>query len=194
MIPPKAHALIVAAALAASGVAAEAHIINFFAKLDGLQVVDPTNSTATGAASIKYDHHSFTINVKLYLDGIGIDDLKGDGPNDTPIHMHMAPVGENGPIVVDLSWWSTTHFIEYEPKKLFIQWDSVILGGEQGEFETDIFENDTALTNSGLYLDVHTNAYPAGEIRGQILPVPAPGPLATIAAAALVATRRRRAR
>lgn len=190
----KSAALIAAAVAAGAASTTHAHIINYFAKLDGLQVVDPTDSPATGVASIKYDHHSFVIYVKLYLDGIGMDDLKGDGPNDTPFHIHLASRGENGPLVVDLGWWSTTEFVEYEPKKLFVQWDSVVLGGDQGGFESDIFANDAALTAEQLYIDVHTNAYPNGEIRGQIFPVPAPGALATLGLAGLVAARRRRAR
>ncbi|MCC6968641.1 MAG: CHRD domain-containing protein [Phycisphaerales bacterium] len=192
MIPPKTYALIAATTLAATGVAANAHILPYFAVLDGPQVVDPTESLATGAASIGYDHHGFSVEVKLYLEGIGLDDLAGDGPNDTSIHIHKAPLGENGPLVVDLGWWSTTTLVEYEPKRLFAHWRGVFIGGEQGQLWSDFIDNQNALYDGLLYIDIHTNAYADGEIRGQILEVPAPGAPASVGLAGLIASRRRR--
>lgn len=184
------------ATLFLAGVApfANAHIIPYFARLDGPQVVDPTDSPATGACSIAYDHHGFSMDVKLYLEGISLDNLNGDGPNNTSIHIHMAPVGENGPIVIDLGWWIPSTLEEYEPNRIFAHWEGVQLGGQQGEVLSDYVENQDALYTNRLYIDVHTNAYADGEIRGQILEVPAPGAMATLGLAGLAVTRRRRAK
>lgn len=194
MASVKTKALTATLFLACVAPFANAHIIPYFAKLDGPQVVDPTDSPATGACSIAYDHHGFSMDVKLYLEGISLDNLKGDGPNNTSIHIHMAPVGENGPIVIDLGWWIPTTLEEYEPKRIFAHWEGVQLGGQQGEVVSDYVENQDALYTNRLYIDVHTNAYPDGEIRGQILEVPAPGALAMTGVAGLFATRRCRAK
>ncbi len=188
----RTRALMAVAILGSFGAVSRAHIMPYFAVLDGPQVVDPTDSLATGAASIGYDHHGFSIEVKLYLEGIGLDDLKGNGPNDTSIHIHKAPFGENGPLVVDLGWWSTTTLVEYEPKRLFAHWRGVFIGGEQGQLWSDFIDNQNALYDGLLYIDIHTNAYADGEIRGQILEVPAPGPVPALGLAGLIASRRRR--
>ena len=185
---------LLAAVLAGAAPAARAHIIDFCARLDGSQVVDPTGSPATGACSVKYNHHSFTIEVHLYLEGIGLDDLKGDGPNDTSIHIHSAPYGVNGPIAIDLGWWGVTTLEEYQPGRIYAHWQGVFISGEQGGVYSDFLETETALYDGNLYVDVHTNAYPDGEIRGQIVEVPAPGAMVMMGVAGLVATRRRRAR
>ncbi|MBL8761333.1 MAG: CHRD domain-containing protein [Phycisphaerae bacterium] len=176
----------------AAGSTAKAHIIPFFAMLDGPQVVDPTDSLATGAASIRFDHHGYAIEVKLYLEGIGLDDLKEDGPNATPIHIHKAPRGENGPIVIDLGWWTATTMEEYEPGRLFVHWEGVFIGGEQGNVYSEFTENEDALYDGNLYIDVHTNAYPTGEIRGQIFEVPGPGGAALLALGGVAMAGRRR--
>lgn len=194
MVSVKTKALTTALLLACFTPLANAHIIPYFAVMDATQVVDPTESPATGACSIGYDHHGFTMEVKLYLEGIGLDDLKGDGPNNTSIHIHKAPVGENGPLVIDLGWWTATTLEEYEPNRIFAHWQGVFIGGEQGEVWSDFVDNQFALYDGNLYVDVHTNAYPDGEIRGQILEVPAPGALAMLGVAGMVATRRRRAK
>ncbi|MCC6230743.1 MAG: CHRD domain-containing protein [Phycisphaerales bacterium] len=183
--------LIAAATLAGAASPAGAHIIPFFAALDGQQVVPQTDSLATGACSMGYNHHAFTIEIKLYLEGISLDDLKNDGPNSTPIHIHKAPVGENGPIVIDLGWWTTTTLEEYAPNRIFAHWQGVFIGGVQGNVESDFIDNENAFYDGTLYVDVHTNAYPGGEVRGQIYPVPAPASLALLGAAGLIASRRR---
>lgn len=185
-------ALAASALSAAACVPAHAHIIPFFAMLDGGQVVDPTDSLATGVASIGYDHHGFTIEVKLYLEGISLKDLKGDGPNDTSIHINLAPVGENGPTVIDLAWWTPTTFEEYAPNRIFAHWQGVLIGGEQGNIDSNILTDEDALYDGLTYIDIHTNNYPGGEIRGQIYEVPAPGALGLLGVAGLVAVRRRR--
>jgi hypothetical protein len=60
-------------------------------------------------------------------------------------------------------------------------------GVTQGNF-TDIWTgltagNIAALVNAGAYINIHTSAFPGGEIRGLIV-VPEPGPLALAAAGA----------
>ncbi len=192
MASVKANVLLSAALLAGTASVVRAHVIPYFAVMDAQQVVDPTDSLATGACSIGYDHHGFSMEVKLYLEGISLEDLSADGPNGTSIHIHKAVFGENGPLVIDLGWWFPTTLEEYEPNRIFAHWQGVFIGGEQGNVWSDFVDNQFALYDGHLYVDVHTTAYPNGEIRGQILEVPAPGAMAMMGVAASVATRRRR--
>ena len=49
-----------------------------------------------------------------------------------------------------------------------------------------------AFANGEAYLNVHTNLYPGGEIRGFLVPAPEPGTVGLLAGAGLIALRRRR--
>lgn len=83
----------------------------------------------------------------------------------TAAHIHLAPMGENGPIVVDL---------------LAGQAPSELVNGviASGEITADQFRSSFAdwpldtlfmvLNEGRAYVNVHTATYPAGEIRGQI--------------------------
>src|SRR5690606_22974647 len=83
-------------------------------------------------------------------------------------HIHVAPAGQNGPIVIELS-------------------PTIGEDGRGGTFtaENNTFDLSTlefpeghdansvrdAIVNGNAYVNVHTEAYGSGEIRGQLLPV-----------------------
>jgi hypothetical protein len=166
--------LCAAAAVAASGAAASAQQFNF--PLTGAQQVPANNSNAAGAAQLLYDSGSETFDLDLMVFGIGLNDLLGVGPNSTPVHIHNAPAGSNGPIVIDIG--NLGSFVQ-DGLGIRLQLDDVPIGN----FEPELFAGE-------LYVNIHTNAFPGGQIRGQI--VPAPGALALLAGAGVLATRRRR--
>ncbi|MBK9189116.1 MAG: CHRD domain-containing protein [Phycisphaerales bacterium] len=168
-----------------TGQAALAHIIEYNFVLNSPQVVPGVISPAWGEGYMAYNHHTVFFSMTIDLHGIFVEDLAASGPNATPIHMHLAPRGENGPIVVDLGLWGT--FTPTADGSRFTI-ASAFLGGQQGdEIFSDWFQVQTALFNERIYVDVHTAQYPGGQVRGQI-PAPATG----LALLGLFALRRRR--
>lgn len=179
--------LIGAAAVAALAGAASADIIVYDFFLSGEQEVPPTGSPAVGAAEFRYDTDTQNFDLDLMVYGIDLADLRDVGPNGTPIHIHMAPFGQNGPIVVDLGFF--TSFVD-DGLGIRYQIFGQLLGGQQGNLFTDPNDNEAALFAGNLYVNIHTNDFPSGEIRGQIVPAPAALPL--LGAAGVLAARRRR--
>ncbi len=105
---------------------------------DGTQEVPPTDSGAVGT-------------VRLGPNAVGGTDfwieVVHDVANPTGAHIHEAPAGQNGPVVVDLG----------DPTSPIIL-PSIDLSALIDE----LFAGD-------LYVNIHSAAEPAGEIRGQII-------------------------
>lgn len=160
-------------------------IFNF--NLDGSQEVPPTGSDAVGSAQLIYDDASKTFDLDLVVFGIALGDLMDVGPNDTPVHLHMAPPGENGPIVIDVGFFAE-FFADGQGIRLQIQ--DAPFGGQQGNLFSDPQENEAALFAGNLYLNIHTISFPGGEIRGQVIPGPAV--LASLMGAGVFLRRRSR--
>ncbi len=165
-------------ATAVALVTTTAHAGVFFDfQLTGGQEVPPNDSDSFGFATLEYMSDTQTFDLFVVTDGIAFDDLLGVGPNNTPIHIHNAAAGSNGPIVVDLGLEGS--FVD--------EGDGVLTFTA---FDVSINGFEDALFSAELYLNIHTSNFPAGEIRGQI--VPAPGAAALVGLAGLAATRRRR--
>ncbi len=158
-----------------TAMAGDSVFFDFF--LGGDQEVPANTSDSFGFATLEYSPAAQSFDLLLITDGIALGDLLGVGPNNTPIHIHSANAGSIGPIVVDLG----------------------LLGAFEDEgdgllsfsvFDIPIGDNEAALFNAGLYLNVHTSDFPGGEIRGQI--VPTPGGFALAGLGGLAVVRRRR--
>jgi hypothetical protein len=145
---------------------ASATIFNFQASMDGLQEAPPNASPGTGTATLQFDDSTNVLTL--------VGNYTGLLGTTTASHIHIAPVGVNGPIIIPLTHTGGT---------------AGTLSGAGALTAAQI----TALFNNGLYVNVHTNLFPGGEIRGVITLVPAPGALALLGLAGLVGTRRRRA-
>jgi hypothetical protein len=169
----KVRMMIAGVAIAAGAAVANAQEFNF--PLGGDQAVPANTSNATGAAQLLYDAGSETFDLDLMVFGIGLGDLRGAGPNNTPVHIHNAPRGVNGGIVIDIG--NLGSFVQ-DGLGIRLQLDDVPIGS----FESELFAGN-------LYVNIHTNQFPGGQIRGQI--VPAPGALAMLGLG-LIAARRRR--
>ena len=166
----------------------QAEVFEFNFPLVGAQEVPPNDTNAAGVVSLfAYDTATQTFDLDTFIVGIGIADLLGVGPNSTPIHIHLAPPGSNGTIVVDLGLHDS--FFEDGPG-IRLQLDDVLLGGVQGGIESDPIENEAALFAGDLYVNVHTNAFPGGQLRGQI--VPEPGTLLLLSLGGTMLLRRSR--
>ncbi|HZW09378.1 MAG TPA: CHRD domain-containing protein [Phycisphaerales bacterium] len=175
------------AVLAAAGSLASAEIIewNFF--MSGENEVPPNDSDATGAGQLLYNTDTQTFSMDIMIYGIDLADLAPVGPNGSPLHIHNAPVGENGPIVIDLGFISS--FVQ-DGQGIRYRVTDHLFGGTMGGVSSDPDDNEAALFAGELYVNVHTHEFMGGELRGQL--VPAPAALSTLALGLLAGARRRR--
>lgn len=107
------------------------------------EVFPRTNSTATGTGQLTFNLVTGTVTGGVTLSGITA----------TLAHIHSAIAGTNGPILVDFVQSGT------DPNR----WDA-----EAGGVLTA--DQVNALLAGQLYVNVHSAAFPGGEIRGQIKP------------------------
>lgn len=133
--------------------------------MNGAQETPPvsTPATGTGTATFNPTTNFFTLNyVFMGLVAPQID-----------AHIHVAPPGVPGPVIIPLPL------------------------GSPVSFSTTLTEAQEAQLLAGLmYVNIHSSAFPGGEIRGQLQAVPEPGTYGLIAAGLLVgvALWRRRTR
>lgn len=117
--------------------------------LSGDQQVPPVATEATGSATVSLEGD--TMSVSGDFSNLSSPPFEVAG---TPAHIHMAPAGENGDVIFPLN----------------------VSAAEDGS--SGVFSLSTTLTpeqvdafNAGeFYINVHTEANQAGEVRGQITP------------------------
>ena len=132
------HCIVSLVVLFAVSAPADAAIINWVANLSGAQEVPPNASLATGTGFGTYDTVTNLLSWTVIYAGMS-------GPL-TGGHFHRAPVGVNGPIIVNIGTGA-----------------SPIVGS------IAIAESDEpSLLGGNVYINLHTAAYPGGEIRGQV--------------------------
>lgn len=128
---------------------AHAGVIRFNATIDGAQ--DGTNSASTGTAVLWYDATANTFDLTVTL---------LDFPNPlTNSHIHEGAPGVAGPVVVPFG----------------AEADGYVRDGTTltGTFLDIPYTGDVeTLLTGGAYLNYHTAAFAAGEIRGRLLPEP----------------------
>lgn len=159
----------VSATQAASTAAPPSQILILTGDLIADQVVAGSNSTATGMATVQID--PAVEGMETFLDWSGLT-----GPADRA-HVHSGPEGSptdglffhevinEGDRTVPCQWSQSFESCVPETGSLF---DDQFPGGG-GSF--DSYEDFLAAARSGgLFLDMHTEQYPLGEIRAQLLP------------------------
>src|SRR5690242_19893138 len=145
-----------------AGVAVADHqATNFKAQLTGSQEVPPTGSAATGSFQMRLTDDGSRLHFRLRVEGMG---------RIIQSHIHMAPPGVNGPVVV--------FFFAPTPNTA----DHAITGNEfevagvrapaDFAFPAGVTYADflAALRSGATYVNVHSPEHPGGEIRGQIVP------------------------
>lgn len=162
--------LTVATASALTGAGAFAATFDFAAVINGDQEVPASGSPATGSATGVYDDVANTFSFSWMITGLtGVPAAPG-------AHIHAGFAGENGPIVFGFN----------EPDGTWSPSGSATWSGLTGAEVTRLFDG-------GFYLNFHTDDFPAGEVRGQILLVPSAGAgAAMLTAISVVGVRRRR--
>ena len=75
----------------------------------------------------------------------------------SPAHIHEAPAGSNGPVIFPLT---VTENIENGGSFL----------RENNKYHLTSAQKDT-LNAQGFYVNIHTEAHPSGELRGQLIPL-----------------------
>ncbi len=124
----------------------------FNAKLTGQEEVPPVQTQATGSAVF----HPMGDSVHFIINASDIQDVTGG-------HIHSGSQGENGPVVSTL--------FQFDSPQSDVNTDGMISavnleGPMQGKQISDL---SSAMKNGSTYVNVHTEQYPNGEIRGQIM-------------------------
>lgn len=151
------------------------------ANLTGSQVIEPTESQATGTATLELNSEG-NIDYSLTISNLDFGEWAEEGTPQTPdsehddvtaIHIHTGEQGINGPHAFNVL--ATNEQDETDLDIAFNEDDSVTLSGiwSQNEKEIpesliDFFDGGVPRTESDFYFQVHTEANPTGEIRGQI--------------------------
>lgn len=112
------------------------------AQLSAEQETMEVMSDATGLASFNLSLDNYKLEARVAIDGL-------TGPI-TGAHLHQAMPGMDGDVVINLTDLIEGNTIE-----------GVIIEGLNADFID-------ALKNGEIYINIHTDEYPAGEIRGQL--------------------------
>ena len=132
--------LVPSVALFAVGCSTMKSMVGMGTSLSGSQEVPAVQTSASGKSDIAVkDDHTVSGSVT-------VSDMKG-----TAAHIHEAPAGKNGGVIVPLTKTSDTTFTVPANTKL-----------------TD--EQYAAYKAGNLYVNVHSAAHPAGEVRAQLKP------------------------
>jgi hypothetical protein len=128
---------------------------SFTATLSGANEVPPVTTTATGTATLSVSGAQITYTVN-------VTDLQ----NVLVAHIHVAPAGANGPIRLNLCGTGAP-----EPDCSTSPTGVLVTGTNGTTFGDPPITFDSllsAMRTGGAYVNVHTDANPGGEIRGQI--------------------------
>jgi hypothetical protein len=155
--------------------------INYNATLTGNQQVPPVKTNGIGTASFELLDDNKTLHYQINV---------LDVPKITGIHIHEGKAGENGDVIVNLynpkeNIFQNENKIENETKLSQIESNSVTINGNtqnsliaSGTINNsdlkgpllgkDISDLINLMQSKNTYVNVHSESYPDGEIRGQI--------------------------
>jgi hypothetical protein len=125
-------------------------------ELSGLNEVPPTNSSSTGLAE-------FDI---LGTDSIRYDVNASNIQNVTAGHLHGGLEGENGPIIVTLFSYDTP--MNQVSESGIINSGNSSFQGATTTSQQQLEDFMNAMRTGQVYVNIHTEQNPDGEIRGQI--------------------------
>lgn len=177
----------VLAALALS-TGAQASTVTFEGLLTGAQEVPvPNNSPALGAGIVTVNTVTETFDVSLNVLGITLPQLN-DGLVAAPVgpvHLHNAPAGVNGGIVVPFAFGPLYSDIGNTPLGFALNATNLSAANITGGLDFASLLGELRAGN--IYFNVHTDAFPGGEIRGQLAIAPVPLPATGLMLGSVVA-------
>jgi hypothetical protein len=143
-----------------AGTAAQGQALNYRAHLSGAEEVPPADTRAQGQATFQLGSDGTAIHYRLIVANI---------ENVTQAHIHLAPAGVNGPVVVWLYPAAPPAALIPGRSNGVLAAGAIteanlvgLLAGQTLEELLDEFDAGNA------YVNVHTTQFPGGEIRGQI--------------------------
>ena len=130
----------------------------FSASLSGKDEVPPTESNSTGTAKFQVDENSSQVSYWVNVTGI---------KKINQAHIHNGTEGQNGDIVVTLTKNKSAKGNESPPNIGFS--GNITKDDLQGPLKDKELTDLVSLMSDGnAYVNVHTDKYPDGAIRGQI--------------------------
>lgn len=156
---------IIGGTMATGSAAADGHdgVQSYSAELTGDEQVPPVETNASGHATFEVDAEQGEDHYKVHIDFIC---------NATQAHIHLGEPGENGPVI---AWLYPED--QQEPELIEGRFEGTLAEGTLteddlvGPLEGASFEEAIeTVAAEGAYVNVHTEQYPEGEIRGQIIP------------------------
>ena len=137
----------------------------FVSGVTGSQEVPPVETDAEGGALFSLNADGSAVEYSLAVRNI---------ENVSQAHLHQAPAGENGEVVV----WLYPSPVEQSPLLISGRFDGILARGTieagdlVGPLEGESLETlVSAMAERTVYANVHTEQNPQGEIRGQVVPV-----------------------
>ncbi|HYO49966.1 MAG TPA: CHRD domain-containing protein [Chloroflexia bacterium] len=127
----------------------------FRTTLLGSNEVPPRDTDAHGSAQYHVANDGLSVSYKLNL--VNIDNIVAG-------HIHLAPAGVNGPVVVNLVSASACRTLPNGMQCSGTFTAANLVGPLAGHPLSDLL---TAMEEGRTYTNVHTTQFPGGEIRGQ---------------------------
>lgn len=139
--------------------------LEFRARLRGDNEVPPVVTETRGRVKLRFDDALSAVRFRVKVrDGIRV----------TQAHLHCAPDGSNGPVVVflagfhDRGWDVDGRWI----RRVKLTDDNILVGATPSDTCPDTIVTIADLFDSilagNIYANVHTVANPGGEVRGQV--------------------------
>ena len=194
--------LVFVSAFSALAGVAKADPLVFTATLSGAnERPTPNNSPGTGNAVVTVDGNMMTVSVNF--SGLVSTTSTGAPSGTTASHIHCcipptgaAAVGTSLPTFPGFPLGVTSGtYLQTFDLTLASTYNPAFIAAHGGTVESARIDFLNGLQQGNAYLNIHSNAFPGGEIRGQLQPVPEPATLILLGtglAGAALSRRRKR--